>query len=69
MKFDFLIVLGFVGISTLVEGALIQKNVWNDLKVTWGVNPLTSYTSLPLTQSDAVKNGWVKIWIFNSFKS
>lgn len=33
---------------------------WNDLKVTWGVNPLSwsNFASLPRTESDALKNKW-----------
>ena len=33
---------------------------WNDLKVTWGVNPLSwsNFASLPRTESDAIQNKW-----------
>ncbi|XP_019646336.1 PREDICTED: uncharacterized protein LOC109486867 [Branchiostoma belcheri] len=31
---------------------------WNDLKVGWGINPLTSFQSLPRTRSEATKQGW-----------
>ncbi|CAH1257653.1 Hypp1871 [Branchiostoma lanceolatum] len=31
---------------------------WNTLKVGWGINPLTSFQTLPRTRSEAVKQGW-----------
>ncbi|CAF0874634.1 unnamed protein product [Brachionus calyciflorus] len=35
---------------------------WNDLKVTWGINPFDSnnFQSLPRTVSEAVSRGWIK---------
>lgn len=35
---------------------------WNDLKVTWGINPFDSanFQSLPRTESEAKSKGWVK---------
>jgi charged multivesicular body protein 7 len=34
---------------------------WNDLKVTWGINPFGSaYQSLPRTMNDAIAKGWTK---------
>lgn len=34
---------------------------WDDLKVTWGLNPFTSYNSMPRTVEDAVNNGWTLV--------
>ncbi|CAF0898530.1 unnamed protein product [Brachionus calyciflorus] len=35
---------------------------WNDLKVTWGINPFNSknFQSLPRTEAEAVSLGWTK---------
>jgi len=40
--------------------ALFGGDAWNDLKVTWGINPFGSnnYVSLPRTQAEAIKKGW-----------
>ena len=37
---------------------LFGGDTWDDLKVTWGVNPFTSYKSLPRTATDAINQGW-----------
>lgn len=35
---------------------------WNDLKVTWGINPLGSnnFVSMPRTENEAIRKGWVQ---------
>lgn len=44
------------------EAFLFGGDAWNDLKVTWGINPLGSnnFVSLPRTQKDAINKGWVR---------
>ena len=36
-------------------------DAWDDLKVTWGINPLSSsgFNSLPRSEADAKSQGWV----------
>ena len=56
----FLILLVFI-ISS--EAFLFGANeAWNDLKVTWGINPFGSnnFVSLPRTEQEARNKGWVK---------
>lgn len=40
---------------------LFGGEAWDDLKVTWGINPLdsTALNSLPRTETDAKNQGWV----------
>ena len=51
-----LVVILFLTISHKCMG---QTN-WNDLKVTWGVNPFSSsnFASLPLSEKEAVQKKW-----------
>ena len=45
------------------QGFLFGGNSnWDDLKVTWGMNPFDSnnYASLPRSETDAKKKGWTK---------
>ena len=37
-----------------------NTDTWDDLKVTWGMNPLSSgnYVSMPRTVNDAITQGW-----------
>ncbi|CAH1256151.1 Hypp1602 [Branchiostoma lanceolatum] len=49
-------VLIFGAVAT--EGFLFGGEKWDDLKVTWGVNPLNSYHSMPRTVKDADAAGW-----------
>lgn len=46
----------------LVQGFLLKATSWNDLKVTWGLNPFGShnFVSLPTTEQEAVRQGWRK---------
>jgi charged multivesicular body protein 7 len=50
----------FVGISNCF--LFPDTDNWNDLKVTWGINPFGSnnFVSLPRTEQEAVQNGWTK---------
>ena len=40
---------------------LFGGETWDDLKVTWGINPLASgnFDSLPRSEADAKSKGWV----------
>ena len=44
------------------EAFLFGGDNWNDLKVTWGINPFGSnnFVSLPRTEQEARNKGWVK---------
>lgn len=35
---------------------------WNDLKVTWGINPFSSshFVKMPRTEAEAIKEGWTR---------
>jgi hypothetical protein len=39
-----------------------NNDAWNDLKVTWGINPFAggNYESMPRTVEEAVRKGWTK---------
>jgi len=62
MKFELLILLSLNVIYA--QAFLFSQNKadpnWNDLKVTWGVNPFDSnnFQSLPRTQAEAISKGW-----------
>lgn len=58
MKFQFLLVAIFIA-ST--EAFLFGSDLtWDDLKVTWGPNPLSSsyFNSMPRTRDAAIQAGW-----------
>ncbi|WAR21229.1 hypothetical protein MAR_015203 [Mya arenaria] len=38
----------------------ITESKWNGLKVTWGLNPFSSFQDVPRTKADALHQGWVK---------
>lgn len=38
-----------------------DQSDWNGLKVTWGINPFTSFNNMPRTVSDAVSDGWSRM--------
>ena len=45
------------------KGFLFQSNGnWNNLKVTWGINPFSSnnFAPLPRTENEAIQKGWTK---------
>lgn len=52
--------LKLVILSVVASCAYAAQPDWNDLKVTWGINPFSSYVfaSLPRTEDDAIKSGW-----------
>lgn len=66
MKFVLLFI--FVGALTLTlvnsMSLLIdtRNDAWNDLKVTWGINPFSPdhFVSMPRTETDARAQGWTK---------
>lgn len=63
MKFSYVLALVLAVNAYTAQGFLFGNNdAWNDLKVTWGINPLGSnnFVSMPRTVSDAVKKGWAK---------
>ncbi len=54
MKFTFKLLLALIGFC------LIEANDnWNNLKVTWGINPFGSnnFVSLPREAAEAIKKG------------
>lgn len=57
----------FFSLTFYFGGAFLFNNLkdgtnWNDLKVTWGINPFDSnnFQSLPRTEAEAKSKGWVK---------
>ena len=44
------------------QAFLFSNDAWNDLKVTWGINPFGSnnYVSMPRMENDAISKGWKK---------
>lgn len=60
MKYSILILI----INIYFANSFLFKSEtdWNDLKVTWGMNPFdsNSFVSLPRTESEAIIKGWVK---------
>ena len=49
-------------VNIIPEAKLSEEPEWNDLKVTWGINPFDSnnFFSLPRTVADALKQGWAR---------
>lgn len=64
MKFEILIILAlnFLSGQSFLFSQPKEGTNWNDLKVTWGINPFDSnnFQSLPRTVSEALSKGWVK---------
>jgi hypothetical protein len=54
----------FFGILiAVVMAALIESSQcvsWDSLKVTWGINPFSSFNDMPRTVRDAIAKGWTK---------
>ena len=61
MNFYYLTVL-VVGLAACGEGFLFSSTSWDDLKVTWGINPFDSniFFSLPRNEPEAIKKGWTR---------
>jgi len=59
MKSIIILLLANIYISNAL---LFGGNNWNDLKVTWGINPLGSnnFVSMPRVEKDAIAKGWKK---------
>ena len=62
MKTVFLISTIFLNAFLNTEAFLFGSDKWDDLKVTWGINPLSSdyFVSLPRTEQEAIGKGWAK---------
>lgn len=47
---------------SVVSIPFLDNTEWNDLKVTWGYNPLEQriFESMPKTESEAQSKGWIK---------
>lgn len=59
----FLVLCTILAASVCGSTALLFGNNedWNDLKVTWGINPFGSnYVSMPRTEAEAISKGWTK---------
>ena len=48
------------GMSLFLESKMLPE--WDNLKVTWGINPFSSdnFVGMPLTEADAKAQGWTK---------
>ena len=62
----FIVLAIFLANFYFAENFLIPDgNQWNDLKVTWGANPLdynkNTFVSLPRTEENAKKAGWTLV--------
>lgn len=60
MKFQILALTVLISSLALSDAFLFGGPTWDDLKVTWGPNPLSSYyfNSMPRTVQDAVNQNW-----------
>ena len=55
-------IIALILIIASTEAFLFGGDAWNDLKVTWGINPFGSnnFVSLPRTEQEAISKGWVR---------
>ncbi|KAK3730776.1 hypothetical protein RRG08_015692 [Elysia crispata] len=53
--------LSLAAIVASVESFLFDHPEWNDLRVTWGLNPLTKFTKQPRTVDDAKDQGFTLV--------
>ena len=62
MNSIFLISTIILSVFLSTEAFLFGGDKWDDLKVTWGVNPFGSnnFVSLPRTEQEAIGKGWTK---------
>lgn len=59
MRVSLVLLLAFCATSNaFLESVWGSGQEWNGLKAGFGINPLTSFWSLPRTVSDAVSEGW-----------
>jgi hypothetical protein len=62
MKSIYLISAITLSVLLSTEAFLFGGDKWDDLKVTWGINPFGSgnFVSLPRTEQEAIGKGWAK---------
>ena len=62
MNTAFLVSIIIFNVFLNTKAFLFASDNWDNLKVTWGINPFSSesFASLPRSEKEAIANGWTK---------